>query len=296
MTENELCTYDDWWEGSICLWYSITSCKVDEAANVKKVTWDKFHEGEISKIKTKQKELYECQLYEYIEKLKKSFSQEYQNSRLKVMLLNDEIKQCREIIIGRYPKDEIVRIKGHRNLIFFDRNRQKIEEYVDRYLKKGEALSYDFIHSPNYIYQKKDDIPIQIYAESIWLYLDWLLQFQAEKNNTPNKDEAKTADVQLPANPYPTIFNSWQASEMFLTLKNNTVNKGSEISDFAAIYYFMTDPSLMCIKADITHREFIEFLNQKLGYEIYEIKFKRRKQHQYHKQAAFENAKERYQK
>src|SRR5579863_6995847 len=85
-------TYKDWWEGKIYFLCSEISYPVNQKNNIPlSVQWGDIIESDITKIKKKQKEIFETKRKELFKGWCKTFLENYKNSQLKDDFLNDEI-------------------------------------------------------------------------------------------------------------------------------------------------------------------------------------------------------------
>ncbi len=268
--KQEKYTYDDWWEGRVCLLSSSTVCKAEDIEKIKRVAWNQFSKKNAAARQKKQLELFTKQYQETSKLYETRFLEEYNASQLKGLLLADEIEQMRIFFTHICPSDDMVRLPGHRNWIFENFDRSKMEQYIDRHLKKGVPVSPVFMHSPNFKFKK--EICFEVTVASMWHYANWLEEFE-QKHYEANKVDHTGYKPQIHENPYPETFKSKVAFELFETLKKNTVNKESRFSDYGHIFYHMKD-RLRCIHAQVTQPAFIDFLNEKYSAELEDTKFK----------------------
>jgi len=262
-------TYDDWWEGRVCLLSSSTVCQPEDIEKIKRVAWNQFSKKAAAAIQKKQLELFTKQYLDTSKLYETRFMEEYNASQLQGFLLTDEIEQMRIFFTHICPKDEIVLLPGHRYLTFENFDRSKMERYIDRHLKKGVPVSPVFMHSPNFKFKK--ELCPEVTVEAMWQYCTWLTEFEKEHFQVDSTES--TSIKQIQENPFPQIFISKAAFDLFETLKKLTVTREFRISGYASIFYHMKD-RLKCIHLSVTHLIFIDFLNKEYKADLKSKKFK----------------------
>ena len=283
-------TYNHWWSGKICLYSSAVFYNSEDKVQPNQKNWDDIDENGIIKIKAKQTELFKEQVSEKLTSLKHHFKKRYENSKRANSFLDEEIDKVGHLMFGKFPIQEQVILWEYDGLVFNDFDLDRIQKHVDRYINKGKTLEYDFMHSPNYPFQKKE-IPLQIYSEALWQYSVWLTNFRAEINKKPEKkDELEKKNE--PENPYSDIFKNGYAYELFQELEGSTVNEGTEIADFSFIFHKLKNRNLEAIRSTVSQINFIDFINQSGNYCILTSRLNYKNQK--HKQRAYKKLIDKY--
>jgi hypothetical protein len=88
---------------------------------------------------------------------------------------------------------------------------------------------------------------------------------------TTEIDEKKN-NIQIPENPYPTIFKDGCAYQMFLELKALTVKDNSIVADYGFIFHQMKKKTIQAINSIVTEPAFIKFLNTNFQTDISVVK------------------------
>jgi len=174
-------SYDDWWNGEIY----IETCSIiyKDGDNPIRAEWVEIVESDISKIKEKQKELFEQARKELLENWKKIFSENYQRSELKDVLLRSQLTDFKQLLnsnielkpIGNNDKGSLT--LSNRTLLFTTYELSTLREYFQDFIRDGKERDYDFIHSPNFLFQRKNELTPQMYAQVSWDFHRWLKSF-----------------------------------------------------------------------------------------------------------------------
>lgn len=289
MHESGFYTYDDWWKGEICLIYStvvrkvtikdeqiqvnikdkdnndkivtVNTKQIESNENPVQVSWDEICIVDIPKIKEKQKIFFNKKVNQLLEVWKKYFLDIYQTSETPNILLDRELKQCADIMSGPMPLTKLW-TTNHRLVTFKTASLIEIRKFITQTKINGVKPEFDFIHSPSYSY-KSNDIPVEVYAQSLWEYSQWLETLSPLEKNNDNKENDsnpnhKPPKVKMPENPYGKIFKNGYAYNLFLDLKKDLVTEKTRRADFSFIFHRMTIKDL--INENVTQLAFIKFL------------------------------------
>ncbi len=253
-------SYMDWWNGEIRLIYAtVVYNEKDEKKIPPRVSWDEIKHTDVPEIKKKQREIFENTVSEKMKIWKADFSKRYKSSKAADLLLNRELQKFEGIMYDPIPYTNDPQILC-RGILFSIHSLSVIKNYVDETKVNGAEIEFDFIHSPNFQFQNKTEVPPQIYAECCWLYVRWLklhLKQNKKKPQIPSPESVKDK----PINPFPNIFTNGHAYSMFLELQKLTVSKKTIVADYGFIFHHMKSKSLKAIHTNLSHRGFIEFLN-----------------------------------
>lgn len=266
-------TYNDWWEGKYCLATSTTVTKnpLDER-KFKRIALDKFSSENIDKIKEKQINVFEEQVGKKFDSWKQHFTKKINNSQMKEVLLEYEIKQTEDIMFGSFSVDDSIATTTHWKVIFYTNDLAAIQNHIKTHKINGEALDYSFVHSPNFKYQTES---YKVYAECLWKYAKWLrdfkldsvshqdAEFQGTKTELPDSspDEnnlSSKSEKPTPENPFPTIFRDGYCFQMFMALVNRTVNKRYPEASFSFIFHKLKTYGI--IDDFFSHAKFGQFI------------------------------------
>jgi hypothetical protein len=287
MKKNKLYTFEHWWKGEVALIYSARVWSKGDIIVV--LEWSDFNEIDVQKIKDKQKVIFEELVQDRLSKSQDSFLMQFESSQLKYMLLENEKQQCIDIMFARVPKANLITL-SHWDFSFELGELIEIQQYVKRTIVKGINDGYDFIHSPFFQYQNKNNTLAQVFAKYIWLYHQWLEDGFTYENSI--EEEKKQVDNPVEVkNKHPQIFKNGYAYQMFLELRDLTVyHKKNELADYAYIFHQMKRYGF--ILPDVMHSTFIAILNKVYGAEISATKFTYKDQES--KKAAFSTLLERF--
>lgn len=179
----------------------------------------------------------------------------------------------------------------YRGIILTIESLSTIKNYIDNTKVNGATIEFDFIHSPNFLFQDKTEIPPQVYAECCWLYVRWLkLNFKQKKQKRKALPSAVVNNA--PSNPFPNIFTNGYAYDMFLELQKLTVSEKTMVADYAFIFHQMKSNTLKAIHPNLSHRSFIKFLsdNKYADLDVTKLPFKNPRK----KQPTFSSLLEKY--
>lgn len=181
-------TFENWWNGEVALVYStIYSEKGDDPLLVK---WEDFYSDDVTRIKEKQKELFNEQVKNLLNPVILQFIERYKFSKIKSLFLKSEIKQCKEVMFGKIPNNITVHLNQWK-IRLDNQYLSDIQYFVERTIKNGIQEGFDFIHSPNCKYQDRRNPDSRIYAMFVWEYFVWIKEF--ELNEKPKSNEASTS-------------------------------------------------------------------------------------------------------
>jgi len=172
-------TFRDWANGRFVL--RTTPREVRKRGRPTIVAWDQISQEDASKIRTKQEELFREAVQKKLEAWKADFSPRFGRSQLKAIFLRETISQCLSIMFDPIPEGDMVFTKFWR-VSFERKDILGIQEYIRRTIKEGWEDGYEFVHSPKCRYQNINKIPSQIYAQALWQYHQWLIEFGIENH------------------------------------------------------------------------------------------------------------------
>lgn len=262
MTATKKYSYLDWWNGKICFIYAMVVYKEKDKEKIPpRVTWAEIKETDIPKIREKQRQIFKAGVCEKINIWKADFAKRYKNSKATTLLLSRELHKFADIMYGPIPytNDPVILYRG---VLFPINSLSVIKNYIDNTKVNGATIEYDFIHSPNFLFQNKAEIIPQIYAECCWLYVRWLeLHLKQKQRKRKSKALPPTLDDIAPKNPFPNTFTNGYAYNMFLELQKLTVAEKTIAADYGFIFHHMKKKSLKAIHSSLSHRSFIKFLN-----------------------------------
>lgn len=164
-------TYKNWWNGDVTLKYATRMIIEDEEPHL--VDWSDFSATNVSKIRKKQKELFEEQVNKRLEALQEHFTRSHEASEMKAEHFKNEIGQCEYILYGKLITYDDILLKNW-GVAFDSKYELDIQNYIQRTVFQGFDDGLDFIHSPNCKYQDQNTTDARIYARAIWNYYKWL--------------------------------------------------------------------------------------------------------------------------
>lgn len=272
MTATKKYSYKDWWNGEIYLLYATIFFTEKNKNNIPpRVSWDQIRQTDILKIKDKQKDIFNTTVTKLVKDWKEDFAKRYKNSKATNLLLNYELLKFENILYGPSTNGHLF---SHREILITIESLSTIRNFIYDTKVNGVALKFDFIHSPNFLFQEKTQIPPEIYAECCWLFVKWLethlkgkkrkpkasdLTSQKTKDNTSIKAIATSESI--PKNPFPDIFTNGYAFNLFLALHKLTVSKKTMAADYGFIFHQLKINSLKAIHSGLPHKTFIKFLS-----------------------------------
>ena len=184
--------YNDWWEGKVYLETCAIFLKTTERTTKCQLT--DFELTDRLKIKEKQEEIFITAVNELLEKWQVTFNNKYAKSECPEILIQRELDYFKSIIyydISSLPFNTarfIIKRNDGNSLIFEPIEFITIRSYIDEIIIGGQENEPNFIHSPNFQYQRKDLIaPAQVYAKVLWDYLNWLTIFSPYQFNHDKK-------------------------------------------------------------------------------------------------------------
>lgn len=206
-------TYEDWWTGKVHLMYSTCVFKKEQPI-VAGLDWDRFKKSDITRIRRKQREIYDGQLQDLIAEWKKRFSSSYKGSKLKEVLLQHELNLFYTVMFRQIPDRERVSIGIHKRLLFRWEDLGNIQLWIRSVIINGDKINYDSVHSPNCPYRETNKIPDHIYANACWNYYNWLKTFLPKKSN--DKAAGKVPESPWDKEPYNSfIFKNRRSEKLF---------------------------------------------------------------------------------
>jgi hypothetical protein len=183
-------TFENWWDGEITLIYASTLA--DKGEVIKTADWFEFSDSDIQKIKSKQEVIFKEKVNALLQIQTAEFTRRFSVSEMKKNLLSDEIRQCKEIMFGKIPTDDIV-ILSHWEIGLEYAYLSDIQRYIKRTIKKGIDEGLGFIHSPNSKYEDNRRPDSRIYARFVWEYYAWIKSFALnQKINFKERSDSKS--------------------------------------------------------------------------------------------------------
>lgn len=264
-------SYTDWWEGGISLNTCQTEYDSKELKDPFNVDWSQIVESDVLKIKSKQQELFQSEIQSTFTLFKNNFIKKYENSRLKEQFLEEQIQECLNVMFGELKHIGDLVCSEHWNVCFNNLDFQIIQTYAKMVFKNGLIIAPDFMHSPNCVYQDKNKITNQVYAEACWEYYAFLRAFRVNPKelSTPEEISSENSPEAI-ENPFPHIFKNLSAYLFFEELRKMTVNDKTYVADYSFIYHKLSDPKLKAIVNTVGQAHFCDFLKDELKLkEIY---------------------------
>ena len=265
-------TYDNWWNGEVTLNYARKVWTKEDAPII--VEWLNFDEGDVAKIKEKQKDIFEQKVTDCVIEIKSNFLKQFEGSLMKGELWRDEIQQCWDIMFAPIPNATEITL-NHWDFSFPLGDLMEIQRYIKRKIKKGIQDGYDYIHSPNCKYQDINYRHPQVYAQFVWDYHQWLeTNFTTEEEKVVSpptigiESAAKIQEPKVeleksePQNPYPKIFTSYVGFEIFEAFKSEVITDSTEYADYSYLFGMLKKDDFI---HDLKHQKFIDFLAEKYG-------------------------------
>ncbi|MBK7307763.1 MAG: hypothetical protein IPI88_12510 [Chitinophagaceae bacterium] len=291
MTAIKKYRYMDWWNGNIYFIYAKIVYNEENKKEIPpRVSWDDIKQTDVPKIREKQRGIFKAEVSKKIKFWKEDFAKRYKNSKATTLLLNRELLKFEHIVYSPMPYTNDSHIL-YRGIILTIESLSTIKNYIDNTKVNGATIEFDFIHSPNFLFQDKTEIPPQVYAECCWLYVRWLkLNFKQKKQKRKALPSAVVNNA--PSNPFPNIFTNGYAYDMFLELQKLTVSKKTMVADYAFIFHQMKSNTLKAIHPNLSHRSFIKFLsdNKYADLDVTKLPFKNPRK----KQPTFSSLLEKY--
>lgn len=181
MTSIKKLTLKDWWSGKVYLntCESVFPSKSEYFAGVDISEFNKMAQ---KKIAIKQKELFDKQVNNEFERLKKLFLEKFQRSVEKEELRKNEIRICTQILKGPSKIDMEIPIWKKRDIAFIAKNLVEIRSFYYSHFVNGNEMNYNFVNSPKFQYQDKNKLSTQIYVYVIYYFLKWLNDKSVIKN------------------------------------------------------------------------------------------------------------------
>lgn len=143
-------------------------------------------------------------------------------------------------------------------------------------LKLLDKRHFEFIEKHNLNHTDKMHVynayfeTMQYLYDNLFNWFNSISQFETEP--LQSNRENKSIESKEPKNKYPKIFKNGYAYEMFIELKNLTVDK-NPLADYGFIYYKLIDKKIGAINNNITHPIFIDFLRKEFDVDIVAKKF-----------------------
>jgi len=216
------------------------------------ILWSEFDSKKAIEFPAWRKAAYQ-NLFRITEKYKKSHRIDLEK---KLILLIDSINNCKEFIgdrlNGRTKTKFIVPEISTQNLMIF------VNELTD------------FTYSVGNIYSKLED-QMSLFNPSL-LKSEFSRLKEAPLKLFKTKEEEELLVLKSkenePKNPFPVIFKNGYAYQMFLELKELTVNEKSVVAGYSYIFHKMKNDALKAINATTTEPAFIDFLMHELQVDI----------------------------
>jgi hypothetical protein len=188
--KNEKYTYKDWLIGTVYL--ETCSTVAPKGSNLGiKTDFTHFSKEDAIKIKRKQKELFELQKDQILKGFINTFKKLFKNSDAKESYLEREFSDVNKI----FSHDSGLSPRFYNwNTTISREDLSEMRKYVDEQIIKGEKR-YDFMHSPKFVFQSKNKIIPEIYAQVCWDYFKWLNNFVTSLNKKYSKTDVSVPKI-----------------------------------------------------------------------------------------------------
>jgi hypothetical protein len=155
-----------------------------------------FNDSDVEQIKAKQSELFKFAVETKFKELQAQFLVRYNASEMKKFYLLDELKECKNIILGKIPDDAIV----HFDIWGISLDNQYISDvqyYINRNIKSGIIDGWGFVHSPHCKFQNNSISDPRVYGRFVWEYNNWLMKFAKSEGLKSNSNNKKLQQRQI---------------------------------------------------------------------------------------------------
>ncbi|MFN5458600.1 MAG: hypothetical protein ACK5AY_01700, partial [Bacteroidota bacterium] len=168
-------TFNDWWHGRVYL----ETCELSYSKGDnfgKKAALSDFNKKDQTRILIKQKRLFLQSCNKLLKSYIKEFKFRFKNSEAKEKFVENELIDLDHFFNTR-TKTGLRFI--NRDFIIEPKELFKIRRYLNVQIIRGKK-DYSFIHSPNYKFQQKGKISLQIYTYTNWQYWTWVREFHSK--------------------------------------------------------------------------------------------------------------------
>jgi hypothetical protein len=178
-------TFEDWYHGNVIL--KDATIVTAKGEKIQLIDYADFSDEDAFKIKKIQKQIFDEKVKSLLEQHTEQFEKRHSASEMKDELLENEIKQCDEILFKAVPNTDPVFLSFWGNGLDYD-YLVDVQLYVSRTIVKGIDDGVGFIHSPNSKHEDKRRPDSRVYSMAIWMYLNWLKSnvIYQESNKTHN--------------------------------------------------------------------------------------------------------------
>ena len=190
---------------------------------------------------------------------------------------------------NKYFEAEIVSyLIGQRNNMNSPTSKQPCYHYIKEVLSKYQLTS---IKAKEIVNDYKGSFSPDWNKNIIPFIIDYLKSIDVTNEPQQSSKEIESIESIEPKNKYPKIFKNGYAYQMFIELKNLTVDK-NHLADYGFIYYKLINKNVGAINDNITHPKFINFLVKEFDADIIANKFTFKNQQ--NKQQAYNTTLEKY--
>ncbi|MCX6293782.1 MAG: hypothetical protein NT127_05755 [Sphingobacteriales bacterium] len=175
-------TYKEWFDG-MAVHFSTTVYNVNPA-ELKFFDWKNVSEEDAKKIKNVQEKIAKKKVSKLFDLWKKSFEAKINDYENASTYCSNEIHDFKTILqLGEKLKvlienyNPLMVFLNHKELKFDEVTLFDIRTHVHDVLVLKKKKDYSFIHSPRFPHSLKGKMPDQLYAEAIYEYYLWLLEY-----------------------------------------------------------------------------------------------------------------------
>jgi hypothetical protein len=262
--------YNDWFYGRVCP----NPTYVPKGKEYTITSWNDFLKNELPKIRKKQKEIFTGIVENRFNELTILFNNDFDKSKVPLVLLKNTIKQCYDILFGVFKNNRPYQAL-YWDVTFSPNFYTEMRKYSKLTIERGEKADFDFIHSLRCGFYRKEDVFPIVEAESIWKFYKWLLikNVKSNKKTSKIKLEKTIYAESSETNPYPLIFRNIKGYHIFRNLELQIDGK-NKLSIYSFIYHKLCEYDF--IPSDTPHKKFMAFIYDHSGFEIKYRKFTNR--------------------
>ena len=167
---------DDWWEGEIVL--NTSPYETYNGVSPTVASWNEIKASDIERIKSNQKLLFKGMVKPLLLDLQNNFKELIELVPSNPQFYKEEITLLHQVIYNNVsafkPDDELIWMENWRRG-YTAYELREIQSYTRRPIR-----NFDFIHSPNCLFQSEKKPLIEALGQSLIDYYKWLIEYGKE--------------------------------------------------------------------------------------------------------------------
>jgi hypothetical protein len=256
-------TYWDWYDGKVVLQYCrfVFDKEKQEAPIV--VSWENFDEGERMKISQMQEQMFEEAKTSLLLMIQDDLNNSLKHTSSKQLLIKRLLKKYDDIINGNLNCNGTRCYSSDLVDMFQQNYYTEMLQFINLCGIGGRQYDFSNLNSPNCKYQVDfdDQFAPEVRGAVLIEVREFLLNERIKLREVKSRPPIQDVQLTKAENPYPHIFKSVQAFDLFCCLEKEIILIEHYPAECSFVFHALKNPKLgYLIRKTVTANKFCEFL------------------------------------